>query len=54
MVAVDCETPMKMAISIAKDATPDSTGKEIVSLFTNEFEYARVRLVHSFLAKRNR
>ena len=32
MVAVDCETPMKMAMDIAKGASPDSTGKEIVSL----------------------
>ena len=31
MVAVDYETPVKMALSVAKEATPDTTGKDIVS-----------------------
>ncbi len=30
MVAVDCETPLKMALTVAKEATPDSSGKDIV------------------------
>ena len=30
MVAVDYETPLKMALSVAKEATPDSSGKDIV------------------------
>jgi hypothetical protein len=32
MVAVEYETPMKMALSVAKEATPNSSGKEIVSI----------------------
>lgn len=33
MVAVEYETPMKMALSVAKEATPNSSGKEIVSIW---------------------
>jgi len=28
---VDYESPLKMALSVAKEATPDSSGREIVS-----------------------
>jgi hypothetical protein len=28
---IDCESPANMALEIAKSASPDSTGKEIVS-----------------------
>lgn len=28
---MDHETPMKMALSVAREASPDSTGKELVS-----------------------
>lgn len=33
MVQVDYETPMKLALSVAKDATPDSSGKEILKRY---------------------
>mmetsp|Transcript_28073 Transcript_28073/g.34666 ORF Transcript_28073/g.34666 Transcript_28073/m.34666 type:complete len:1149 (-) Transcript_28073:230-3676(-) len=33
MVAVDYESPMKMAMLVAKDATPDSSGKEILARY---------------------